>query len=120
MFSRSTARSVRARGIFRVAALALLLLAVGDLAFPQICGEDNGPLFPAQQVAASGHADESGAPLPHQAPAEDCFCCCSHIMSEDSASPLDQLALVTRSERIAVPAVPLAPVQVLFHPPRLA
>ncbi len=115
------ARSLRRREIFRVAALALLLLAVADLALPQLCGEANESLFAAETVAgAVGHADGSGESLPHQAPSEDCFCCCSHIVSEDSASPLHRFAIVSGSGRIALPSVPAPPLQLLFHPPRLA
>ena len=109
------------RGTVRVIAVMFLLLAFGDLAFPQICGEDNAPLFPAQRdasaVATSG---DSGEPHPEPMRAEDCFCCCSHIVAEDSGSPLGQLAFVSGSLSIAPPTVPLAPVRLLFHPPRLA
>ena len=112
---------MRPREVFRVAALALLLLAVADLSLPQLCAEDNESLFATQSTPATvGHADRSGEPLPHQAPSEDCFCCCSHIVSEDAASPLYQLAIVSGSGRIAPPSVPTPPVQLLFHPPRLA
>ncbi|HYR28037.1 MAG TPA: hypothetical protein VEU30_06195 [Thermoanaerobaculia bacterium] len=102
-------------------AVVFLLLAVADLAFPQICGEDSEPLFPARTAASAViPADDPGEPEPAPARAEDCFCCCSHIVAEDSPSPLGQLAIVSGSGRIAPPSVPIAPVQVLFHPPRLA
>ena len=121
MKPRSKENRTTGRATMRVIAVVFLLLATVDLAFPQICGEDNEALFASQAVAATfGHADDSGEPLPHQPPAEDCFCCCSHIVAEDSASPLDQLAIASGSGRIVPPSVPLAPVRVLFHPPRLA
>ena len=105
----------------RVIAVVFLLLAIADLAFPQICGEDSEPLFPARTAASAVvPASDAGEPQPAPMPVEDCFCCCSHIVAEDSASPLDQLAIVSGSGRIAPSAVPVAPVQVLFHPPRLA
>jgi hypothetical protein len=99
-----------------------LLLACADLAFPQLCGEDNEPLFPIRSATAStlAHADASGEQQPHQAPAEDCFCCCSHILSAESTSPLTELAIVSDSERMTQPGVPIAPLTLLFHPPRLA
>ena len=109
------------RETVRVLAVMFLLLACVDLTFPQICGEDNEPLFPQRNAASTfGHADESGDPLPHPAPTEDCFCCCSHIVSEEGNGPLDELAQVSGSASVLPPAIPLAPVELLFHPPRLA
>lgn len=119
-------RSKRTRTIwretYRVVAVLFLLLAAADLAFPQICGEANEPLFLEQSAAATtfDHADDSGEPQPHRRPTEDCFCCCSHIVSEDSAATLSSLALISESDPNIPPGVPLAPIQLLFHPPRLA
>lgn len=109
------------RETVRVLAVMFLLLACADLAFPQLCGEDNEPLFPTQ-ASGSGfaHADASGEPQPHQPPAEDCFCCCSHILSAEATSPLTEMAMVSDSERMTQALVPLAPLTLLFHPPRLA
>lgn len=106
------------RETVRVIAVVFLLLATVDLAFPQLCGEDNGLLFP-RQTAGSGPADDAnlpGNPLP---PADDCFCCCSHILSADFVSPLGAPVFLSDSEHNARPHLPLAPVQYLFHPPRL-
>lgn len=108
------------RETVRVIAVMFLLLAFADLAFPQICGEDNEPLFPQRSAVTFAHADESGEPLPHPMPTEDCFCCCSHIVSEEAGSPLGELAIVSGSDRIVPPRIPLAPLTFLFHPPRLA
>jgi len=109
------------REIVRVATIALLLLAFADLAFPQICGEESGPLFPTRSATSDfAQAGESGEPHPGPRRAEDCFCCCSHIVAEDARSPLDQLSLVSDSDRTAAPTVPTAPVRILFRPPRLA
>lgn len=109
------------RATRRVIAIVFLLLATADLALPQICGEDSEPLFPTRSAASAVlPADESGEREPVPTRAEDCFCCCSHIVAEDSASPLCQLAIVSGSGRVAISAIPIAPAQVLFHPPRLA
>ena len=109
------------RETVRVLAAMFLLLACADLMFPQLCGEDNEPLFPIQSPASSfAHTDASGEPQPHRANTEDCFCCCSHILSAESTSPLTELAIVSDSERMTPPPVPVAPHTLLFHPPRLA
>ena len=108
------------RATIHVVALVFLLLAIADLSFPQICAEDFEPLFPQRAASTFAHADDSGEPLPHPTPTEDCFCCCSHIMSEESGSPLSKLAVVSGSDPAVLPALPLDPVQLLFHPPRLA
>ena len=108
------------RATVRVVAIMFLLLAIADLSFPQICAEDFEPLFPQRATSTFAHADDSGAPLPHPTPTEDCFCCCSHIMSEDSGSPLSKLAVVSGSDPAVLPALPPNPVQLLFRPPRLA
>lgn len=110
------------RETVRVLAAMFLLLACADLAFPQLCGEDNEPLFRIQSAALFTlmQADASGEPQPHRAPAEDCFCCCSHILSAESTSALTELAIVSDSERMMQPAVPVAPLMLLFHPPRVA
>lgn len=105
----------------RVLATMFLLLACADLAFPQFCGEDNEPLFPQHAASATfGHADESREPQRQSAPTEDCFCCCSHIVSEEPQSRLGALALVSGSEGVIRPSTPVAPTQIHFRPPRLA
>lgn len=116
-----TTRFINARDTFRVAAAVLLLLAFADLSMPQFCDEDSAPLFPAESVAQTlAHAEDPREPESDRAPAEDCFCCCSHIVSEDLASPAGTLAFVT-APVLAMPAdVPPAPVGFLFRPPRLA
>ncbi|HEV7767171.1 MAG TPA: hypothetical protein VGQ76_19375 [Thermoanaerobaculia bacterium] len=117
-----SSRRTRWRTTVRVLAVMFLLLACADLAFPQVCAEDNDPMFQteAAAVATFGHVDKSGEPQPHRAQTEDCFCCCSHILSSESGSPLAELTLVSASDPIVAPSVALAPLQILFHPPRLA
>lgn len=121
MRMRRSEKRIQWRGAIRVIAAMFLLFSLADLAFPQICGEDNEPLFPAQ-AAASAVVPGDDASKPQAAPtrAEDCFCCCSHIVAEDSPSPLQSLTLASDPGRIIPPAVPTAPVRFLFRPPRLA
>jgi hypothetical protein len=104
--------------MFRVVAAVLLLLASADLAMPQFCEEDSAPLVPVAQTL--GHAEGSPEPQSDHASAEDCFCCCSHIVSEELESPLGALALVNIPARTTPSDVPFAPLGFLFRPPRLA
>ena len=106
------------RNIIRLVAGVFLLFAFADLAFPQICAEDAEPLFAVAAQATGTEPPADSAPTPP--PAEDCFCCCSHIVSEAADSPLAALAAVSESTHGAAPRLPFAPVQLLFHPPRLA
>lgn len=113
-------KGTRGQQMLRVIAAMILLLAGADLAFPQTCGEDNEPLFPQQNAASTfAHTDGSGDPLAHPEPIEDCFCCCSHIVSEGSESPLGKLMIASGADQVVLSRIPLAPVQLLFHPPRL-
>ena len=100
------------RVVMRLVAIVFLLLACADLAFPDACEEDSQPLF-AQ--SAGGPFAPADAP-----PAEDCFCCCSHILSAEFSSPLGQLALLSGSDQIASSLSPYPPAKLLYHPPRSA
>lgn len=106
------------RTIVRAVAVMLLVFCGADLAFPQMCSEDNEQLVPTRIAAAS--PDNGPTPDVPAAPAEDCFCCCSHIIASTAGSPLGKPALVTDPGAAAVAGVPLAPLQLLFQPPRLA
>ncbi len=99
------------RGTVRVVAVLFLLLTSADLAFPQFCPGDNRQWF------AQGESDQ---PKPHPAAAEDCFCCCSHLVSSSFASSLGALAILSSPDESAPAAVPAATLQLLFRPPRLA
>lgn len=106
------------RVIARTVAVMLLVFCGADLAFPQLCSEENGQLLPTHIAAAS--PDNGPAPDVPVAPAEDCFCCCSHIIASTAGSPLGRPDLVSDPSAPAVAGVPLAPLQLLFQPPRLA
>lgn len=97
-----------------------LLFAAADLAFPQLCAEENESLFAVQKAAMFAHAGESSDEQPHLPAAEDCFCCCSHIVSASMTSPLNALAIVSSPNVFPAPSVSAAPARHLFRPPRLA
>lgn len=116
----SERQGTRERTIVRTVATMFLILAVADLAFPQLCRKDSEPLFQASSarafVTTSGHGEER--PAAHQT--EDCFCCCSHIESPDPGAPLGALALVSEPPAGAPITIPVAPGPYLFRPPRVA
>jgi hypothetical protein len=113
-------KSERWRVVVRAVAFGFLLFAVTDLTFASWCQEDSAPLFaaPAPQPAM-GHTDVPHESEQHPASTEDCFCCCSHIVSEDLSAPLGAPALLSVPHETARPSVPAAPVRHLFRPPRL-
>lgn len=116
-----TSKRTHWRATVRVVAVLFLLFACADLAFPEICSEDNARLLPQQTATTSfPHGDDSGEPQPHRSSTEDCFCCCSHIVSSSFESSLGALAILSSSDPGVAPSIPLAPLQLLFHPPRLA
>lgn len=120
MPTRSKRTRTNWRHTVRVLAVTLLVLACADLAFPQICGEVNEPLFKQSGATTFAHASDSGEPQPHRTPTEDCFCCCSHIVSAPTAAALSVLTKISKSDLDVSPAVPPVPILILFHPPRLA
>jgi hypothetical protein len=75
---------VRHHRIFVASAVFLLLFTAVDLAWPQICGEEQGS-------AALGEvpANTPGLRLTNGVPAsqddspraDDCFCCCAHVIA---------------------------------------
>ena len=111
--------STRARGVFRVAAVLLLLLGAVDLAFPQICGEDSGPLFSQNESRAWTEGEQSQLPQREELPDEDCFCCCSHILSVDGTASIQVLAPSTDSPLFGADRLTATPFDSPFRPPRL-
>lgn len=105
--------------ILRAAAVLILMLAAADLAFPQICRE-NASRLPTAPLAASLQAQQDEGSGNHDTQQEDCFCCCSHIVSAEPQALLRSLpgtqgALAARN--LGEPSVP---VLAFFRPPRLA
>lgn len=107
--------------VFRVAAVLLLLLGAVDLAFPQICGEDNGPvLSQSQSRTSSGSDPRSDSSQQQEGRDEDCFCCCSHILSVEPTAPLQALVPSNESPLPNPDRVTASPFDSPFRPPRLA
>jgi len=112
----------RWRATVRIVAVMFLLLAGADLAFPEICSEGHEPLLEGQTASTVRLTlgDDSGEPRPQRVPKEDCFCCCSHIVSSPFASSLDALAVVSSADPVLSPDVRPASIRHLFRPPRVA
>jgi hypothetical protein len=111
-------------------ALAFFDMAVVDLFFPQLCGDDQASLLGASPVESSEKvADGFGAirnqdPLPaqdsHQSGTdEDCFCCCSHIIPSPHVS-VATLNCQPQPDDPAIPPFPSSSPHGVFHPPRLS
>lgn len=107
------------RTIVRAAAVLLLMLAAADLALPQICRK-NASRLPAAQAASLQAQQDGGNRGSDETQREDCFCCCSHIVSAEPQTLLTSLP-TTESDcfgrNLDEPSVPVLS---LFRPPRLA
>jgi hypothetical protein len=112
------------------------LLMLADLASPQNCGEDVWGLLKAGSSQASVQAStvfgseaffisadiqkQQSSSDSDSAPAEDdCFCCCSHILP-GAIFHVDEPSFAPSVSEPAVTALPIAPSQSAFHPPRLS
>ena len=96
---------LRLSALARVVAVALLLWAASDLAFPSLCAEDSG--------AMTNFGNGPAAPAP---PQDDCFCCCHHLVPTRLDVPAGTVVCVD------VPDAPRVSLSVgvpraLFHPP---
>ena len=107
------------RRVFRVAAVLLLLLGAADMAFPQICGEDSAPLFSQSESRAWTDGEKSHVPPREELPDDDCFCCCSHILSVDGTASIQVLAPSTDSPQFGADRITATPFDSPFRPPRL-
>ena len=78
-------------------AMAFFDMAVVDLFFPQLCGDDqvsllgSGPVESSEKIVDEFAATRNQDPQPiqdsHQSGTdEDCFCCCSHIIPSPHVS----------------------------------
>lgn len=114
--------------------LAFFFMTMTDLASPQNCGEDVWGLLKAAssqvpiQVSTDFGSETSFISADIQksssdsdsAPAEDdCFCCCSHILP-GAIFHADEHSFAPRVSEPTLIALPTAPPQSAFHPPRLS
>src|SRR5262245_59660135 len=111
-------------------AMAFFDMAIVDLFFPQLCGDDQVSILGAIPVESSEKiADELAAtrnqdPQPvqdsHQSGTdEDCFCCCSHIILSPHIT-VPALNCPPRPDDPALTPFPSASADGLCHPPRLS
>lgn len=107
------------RTTLRVVATGLLLFAFADLSFPELCTEETGTLPSGIDAANISHAGESSDSAPGPSSVDDCFCCCSHVVSEPFAAPLGAADLLMAAQNTLPPAIRPAPARIPFHPPRL-
>lgn len=108
------------RETVRVVAVIFLLLTCADLAFPQYCSEDNESVFRAQAASAlSIHAQESADGPLHNQSTQDCFCCCSHVVSSPFVSFAHVSVISVATEPVAKD-VPVTSVTDPYPPPRVA
>jgi hypothetical protein len=96
----------RWKNMVRCAALALLLLAAGDILVLDL-------------FSLNGCADFSGALEEANAGPEDCFCCCVHVVAQPVAGDNDFVGLVTVADVSADLRPPSSDLEPIYHPPRL-
>ena len=107
---------VRTGRAARIVAVFFLLWTGVDLINPSLCAIDREPDFArlestALTAAGSTHTAPTGG-------AEDCFCCCHHVVSTTARVPIPQAVL---AQRVSLP--PIEHVRALrtrlYHPPQL-
>ncbi len=103
----------------RSVAVLFLLLAVTDLAFPELCRE-NKTLLPESSSETAVVAAQSDSDPSSPASREDCFCCCSHLVSAESRILLSHLPETSSALVRRPPASPPVQAQSFFRPPRVA
>ena len=109
----------RWRAVVRAVAALILLMAAADMAFPQLCRENESTVPAASSSSAilTAPADDDSS---NQTQREDCFCCCSHIVSAEPQTLLTSLPATTTRLPGRALGSPSVPVQSFFRPPRLA
>ncbi len=111
-------------------AMAFFDMAIVDLFFPQLCGDDQVSILGAIPVesseriayefAATRNQDSQPVQDSHQSGTdEDCFCCCSHIIPSPQIS-VGALNCPPRPDDPAITPFPSSSPHGVFHPPRLS
>lgn len=125
-------RDLRKSQLLRVIAMVFLLHSGVDLLFPELCNDEpfsNG--FMSSSVVDHNSREtafvENGSSKSQgdehsdtQHKDEDCFCCCTHVMPSSAFARLDDTELVISSSTAQRIAIPSAPSDNPYHPPRLA
>ena len=116
--------------------LIFFVMTLADIASPQNCGEDIWRLLKAGPAQVSVQASDDFSPAASfisadiqkqqppsdsdSAPAEDdCFCCCSHVLP-GVFFHVDDPGFAPSVSEPTITALPTAPPQIAFHPPRLS
>lgn len=108
------------RFITRAAAVFLLSLTALDLALPQLCEGDSGPLMAGRaDFIDVGRSADPDSPEQSAGP-EDCFCCCSHLEPAAQEAELASLMPVSVLDLHLPSDAPPSPLRMLYRPPRLA
>ena len=89
----------------RLVAIALLLWAATDLAFPRLCAEDSAVTMQSSSATESGSTQQ-----------DDCFCCCHHVVPVSVDLTTSCLFFVDVLNTSVV-GLPLDIPRPLFHPP---
>lgn len=126
---------VRRASWLRFVALVLLLWGMCDLTVPGLCKTD---FVDIQAVAAQVHSPSNPATTHRQAPSftqqkrnhaptpvvpssdsDDCWCCCSHIVTQPSGISLSVLEHVTEYPQISRVEYPMWRASEFFQPPKI-
>ena len=125
--SKHQGRNIRRVPLARAIATFFLLFTAGDILLPQyFCPNEWRPLPIAAQQALPGWPVNPDtlpdAPVPEDSSRheEDCFCCCAHVLPPALLSLAGRRYASLPSQEIIVPttALPFAPHQAIYHPPR--
>lgn len=110
--------------LFTLAAVFLLLFTAVDLAYPEMCAEDadDNPAVvssntPINVTITAATASDSHDTAPTNA--DDCFCCCGHVMARAIFHVAVPRAVAQCQFTVAVQRVIVAP-PAAYRPPRLA
>jgi len=120
---------IKKQTLHSAAAILLIVLAMADICFPQVCCDEVVGI-PASKSSAvdfvaraeatvlitSDGLHQEQAPL-NEADCDDCFCCCSHILPGTSlaVSAIDLRLPVTDIREAWLPSPPASET---YHPPR--
>jgi hypothetical protein len=117
----------------RLVAVLLLLWGMCDLTVPGFCQTDftdletvatqmqassNVDALP-QHAVTSTQQDQKHAPLPADSDSDDCWCCCSHIVTTPSMVSLVSLDIVLDHPVLAHEEGPTWRVSEFFQPPKI-
>ena len=111
-------------------AFAFFDVAIVDVFFPQLCGDEQvsvsgpGPVKSTKKiaddsVAISNHNSQPGQDSSQSSIDEDCFCCCSHIIPGVCVN-VAVLNGAPQPHDPTITSLPSSPPHGAYHPPRLS